>query len=113
MDRWLDIMEGTTGFKGLSSSRKTEYAVDQEIDYDLAFNLWVNEVLKKRLWIKYFVKKRNACYIKKTHKFGIEVPKSVDWEYALDKKNGNTLWADAISKQMKDVSPDFRKLDNG
>ena len=49
MDRWLDIMEGTTGFKGLSSSRKTEYAVDQEIDYDLAFNLWVNEVLKKRL----------------------------------------------------------------
>ena len=50
-------------------------------------------------------------------KFGIDeevkdnIP--VAQAYALNESNGNTLWADAISKQMKDVSPDFRKLDNG
>ena len=40
---------------------------------------------------------KNARYLKKTHKFGIELPKSVDQEYALDKSN-KKLWADAISK---------------
>ena len=69
-------------------------------------------MLKKRLIIINLVKKRNARYLKKTHKFWIEVPKSDAQEYALDKNNGNTLWADYISKEMKDVSPDFRKLDN-
>ena len=37
------------------------------------------------------VKKRNAQYLKKTHKFGIEVPKSVAQAYALDKKNGSNI----------------------
>ena len=69
-------------------------------------------VLKKRLRIIYLVKKRNACYLKNTHKFGIEVPKYISKEYALDKNNSNTIWADAISKEMKDVSPAFKKLDS-
>ena len=69
--------------------------------------------MKKRLRIIYIVKNRNASYLKKTHKFGIEVPKYVAQTYVLDKKNVNTLWSDAISKEMKDVSPAFRKLYNG
>ena len=48
----------------------------QEIDHYLAFNWWVEEVLKKRLMIISLVKKRNSEYLKKTQKFGIEVPKS-------------------------------------
>ncbi len=36
-------------------------------------------------------------------KFGIEVPTSVDHALEIDKKNGNTFWADAIAKEMKDV----------
>jgi len=31
------------------------------------------------------------------------VTKSIDEALALDKKNGNTLWADAIAKEMKNV----------
>ena len=49
-------------------------------------------VLKKRLRIISLVKKRNSCYLKKTHKFEIEVPKSVAQTYAMDENNGNTFW---------------------
>ena len=54
--------------------------------------------MKKRLRIISRVNKINARYLKKKHKFGIEVPKSVVQAYALDKKNVNTLWEDVISK---------------
>ena len=38
-----------------------------------------------------------------THKFGICVPKTVKDALDLDKENGNTLWWDAIMKEMKSV----------
>ena len=87
--------------------------MDQDIDNDTDFNWWVNLVLNKRLRIIPLVKKRDARYLKKTHQFGIEVPKSAVHVYALDKTNNNTLWADAITKEMKDMSPAFNKLNNG
>ena len=54
--------------------------------------------LKKRLRIIYIVNNRNYSYLNKTHKFWIEVPKSVVQAYVLDKNNVNTLWEDSISK---------------
>ena len=69
-------------------------------------------MLKKRLIIIFLVKKSNTSYLKKTHKFVIEVTNYISQAYALDKNNGNTLWADAIAKETKDVNPAFRKLDN-
>ena len=63
-----------------------EYAVAQEIDHDPSLKWWVKAVLKKRLRITFLVKKRNNQYLKKTHKFGIEVPKSVTQAYALNNK---------------------------
>ena len=85
----------------------------QEIYYDLEFDWWVKAVLKKILRIISLVKKRNSLYHKKTYTFRIEVPKSVAQAYALDNKNGNILWEDAIYKEMKDVSPASKKLENG
>ena len=37
------------------------------------------------------------------HKFGIDFPKSFDKELSLDKENGNTIFVDSISKDIKDV----------
>ena len=39
--------------------------------------------------------------------------KSVAQEYALDENIGNTIREDSIVKEMKDMSPAFKKLDNG
>lgn len=35
-----------------------------------------------------------------THKYGLKVPTSVAHALEIDKKNGNTYWADAIAKEM-------------
>jgi hypothetical protein len=51
--------------------------------------------------------------LKRTHKFGIELPKTIKEAFALDKKNGNTFWADAIAKEVKDVCIDFKILLEG
>ena len=47
-----------------------------------------------------------------SHKYGIEVPTSVEHSLELDKKNGNTFWTDAIKKEMKNVGVAFDILDN-
>jgi len=70
-------------------------------------------VLRKCEHIITLVKKQSTCFLKKTHKFGIEVPRSVAGAYTLDKKNGNTLWANSIAKEMKNVRIAFKILANG
>ena len=55
-----------------------------------------------------------ADYVpEKNHKFGIELPKTVEQALALDAKNGNTLWVDAISKEMENVRMAFKVLPDG
>ncbi len=49
----------------------------------------------------------------RTHKFGIELPKTIKETLELDKKNGNTFWADAIAKEMKEVHVAFKILLDG
>jgi hypothetical protein len=87
--------------------------VTQGIDHKPAFNWWVPHVLKKRDRIITLVCKRTTRYLKRTHNFGIEVPKSVKEALDLDHKNGNTLWADAIAKKMKEVCIAFNILPDG
>ena len=49
----------------------------------------------------------------KTHKYGIRVPKTVKETIEIDKENGNTLWLDAIMKEMKILQPAFEVWDKG
>ena len=57
--------------------------------------------------------------MKKTHKFCIEIPKTVAKDHDIDKNFGNTLWADEIAKEIKnvkiafDIMPDGDRLLNG
>ncbi len=44
------------------------------------------------------------------HKFGIECPKTVEDALELDKQNVNTMWANAIAKEMKNVKAAFNPL---
>jgi hypothetical protein len=104
--QWKD---GSTSWQSLKDLKEAypaavaEYVAAQGIDNEPAFNWWVHHVLCKREHIIALVKKWSTRFLKKTHKFGIEVPRSVAEAYALDKKNGNTLWADSIVKEMKNV----------
>jgi hypothetical protein len=87
-----------------------KYAKILGIEQEPAFNWWVPHVLRKRDRIIFLVRKRDPHYLKQTHKFGIELPKTINKALELDKKNGNTFWADAIAKEMKDVCVAFKTL---
>ena len=78
-----------------------EYAVSQGIDNDPSCNWWVVHVLRKRDRIISAVKHRNARYLKRTHNFGIEVPKTVAEVIILDENNGDTHWQEEIAKEIK------------
>jgi hypothetical protein len=114
--QWKD---GSTSWQSIVDLKEAypvavaEYAIVQGIDDEPAFNWWVDHVICKREHIIALVKKRSTRFLKKTHKFGIEVPRSVAEAYALDKKNGNTLWADSITKEMKNVRIAFKILADG
>ena len=51
--------------------------------------------------------KVKSKYWLRTHKFGIRIPKSVKEAKKIDEHNGDTLWWDAICKEMRNVRPTF------
>ena len=55
------------------------------------------------------IARTKASYWAKTHKCGFEVPKNWDDCVRIDKANGNTLWQDAVRKEMKTARPAFEK----
>ncbi|KAL7525384.1 hypothetical protein ACHAXR_000985, partial [Thalassiosira sp. AJA248-18] len=78
-----------------------EYAVAQGLELKPAFNWWVSYVLRKRARIISLLRQCEARYLKTVKK-----------TYELDPQNGNTFWADAISKEMKNVKVAFKMLDD-
>ncbi|KAL7474158.1 hypothetical protein ACHAW6_000149, partial [Cyclotella cf. meneghiniana] len=50
---------------------------------------------------------------KQTQKFGIELPKTVDEAYAINKATGTTIWYDTIELEMKNVWVAFDVLADG
>jgi hypothetical protein len=84
-------------------------AVANGLDKEPAFRWWVRKTLCTRDRIISKVKTR---YWKKTHKYGIEMPKAVRQALAIDARNGDLAWRDAIAKEMKNVMPVFEFRDD-
>ena len=86
-----------------------EYAMSRKLQHEPAFNWWVPYTLKKRDRI---IASVNTRVRKATHKYGVEMPTSIEHAYQLDVKNGDTLWRDAINKEMYNVSVAFEILES-
>ena len=69
-----------------------------------AFAWWVPYTLHKR---KQIISKLKSKYWSRTHKYGIQIPKSYAEAREIDKENSNTLWQDAIAKELKNVRVAF------
>ena len=101
--QWKDK---STSWEKLSDMKESypvevaEYATALGIQDEPDFAWWAKAVLQKQQRIIAAV---NRQYHKTTHKFGIHVPKTIKEALDLDKENGNTLWWDAIMKEMKSV----------
>jgi hypothetical protein len=85
-----------------------EYAKQHKLTDKPAFAWWIRHVKRQQ---QRNVSALKSKYWTRTHKFGIEIPKSVEEAIAIDKKNGNTLWQDAIEKEMTNIYPAFTLYD--
>ncbi len=105
---------GTTSWERLRNLKESnpvkvaEYAITQGIAEEPAFAWWVPFVLKKR---DRYISANGTRYQKRTHKFGIEVPRTVKRAYEIDRETGTNFWAKAIEKEMLHVRPAFKVLD--
>ena len=105
--KWKDGLTSRERFADIKESNPievSEYVVARAINKEPDYAWWVNYTLKKRDRIISSIKQR---LVKKSHKFGVRVPKNVAETHTLDKENNSTLWQDAIAKEMKNVRVAF------
>jgi hypothetical protein len=107
----VEWKDGTTSWELLTYLTESnpvevaEYAATKSLLNTPAFIWWDPHVLQKRTIIIAAVTK---CYHKRTHKFGIEVPKIWDDSVKLEKENDNTLWQDSERKEMNNFRIAFK-----
>ena len=112
----VEWKDGSTSWERLADLKESnpvevaEYATAHGLDSEPAFLWWVPYTLRRRNRIIAAV---NSRYHKRTHKFGIEVPKTFEDCLRIDHENGNTLWQDAIRKEMGKVKVAFQILEDG
>jgi hypothetical protein len=109
---WRDGSATWVPLKELKQSNPVEvaeYAVANKIAEEPAFAWWVRDALRKRDRI---IKKVKARYWAKTHKFGIELPKTVEEALRIDERTGTDFWRKAIEQEMKNVLPAFEFVDD-
>lgn len=111
--RWKDGSEAWIDLKDMKESHPVEtaeFAKARGISDEPAFAWWVPYTLRKRDVILSAVKSHVR---RTTHKYGVEVPRSVEHASQLDKENNSTLWMDALKKEMFNVGIAFEMLDDG
>ena len=87
-----------------------EYVAHHDLTAHPVFAWWVPATIKRKEKI---IKQVTHRLAKKQVKFGIKVPNSVDEALSLDKENGNSLWHDAIQKELRNVLVAFQLLEEG
>ena len=105
---WKD---GSTSWENLKDMKHgfpvqtAEYAASRRLQDLPAFNWWVKHTLKKKEQI---IKAVRTRYLKRTHKFGLRLPKTVQEAYEIDAETGTDLWHKAIAKEMRNNAIAFK-----
>ncbi len=85
-----------------------QYAVAHNLQNELAFRWLVSKILRCK---GHIIKVMKTRYLKKTHKYGIRIPHSVEEAYQLDAETDTDYWTKAIIKEMKNNAIAFKFLD--
>jgi hypothetical protein len=104
---WKDGTSDWVKLKDMKDSYPIEvaqYAVGNKISSEPAFNWWVPYVMRKK---DRMISKVKSKYWKRSHKFGIRLPKTVEQAIRFDEEDGTTFWRDAVEKEMKNVRVAF------
>ena len=98
LTRYKDGSEQLIPLKLLKESNPievAEFATARGIAEEPAFSWWIPYTLRKHDRIISAVNKRVK---RMSHKYGVEVPTSIEHAYRIDKANGNHLWRDTINR---------------
>ena len=87
-----------------------QYAEQAKLLSEPAFAWWASHVLKKRDRI---VAKTKSKHWSRTHKYGIELPRTLTEALSIDEKTGTDHWRKAFDKEMRNVFGAFSFLDDG
>jgi hypothetical protein len=110
---WKDGTSSLVPLREMKDSyplQTAEYAVANSLAKEPAFKWWIPHVLRKHDRIIEKLGKKK--YWRHTHKYGIELPKSVAEALDIDRRTGTTFWRDAIDKEMRNVLPAFKFNDD-
>jgi len=97
--QWKDGTQSWKPLKDIKQSNSVDvaiYAKENGLVEQPAFAWWVPYTIKKKDRIVGAVKARVRL---RTHKYGVQVPRTLQEAYELDNKNGNKLWENAIHKK--------------
>ena len=82
---WKDVSVDWVTLKNLKQSNPVEldeYVMANDISDEPTFNLWVKETLRH---IDSIISKVKSKYWRTSHKFGIQVPKTLKETYEIDR----------------------------
>jgi len=105
-DLEVEWRDGSTSWLPLKTLKETnpievaEYAKANQIETEPAFDWWVPMVLRRK---KRIIKATQSRHHRAGFKFGVQMPSSIPDAARLDHENGNTLWMDALRKEMSAV----------
>ena len=102
---WLPLKD----VKNSNPVELAEYATNQGIDKEPAFNWWVKDTL---LYHQRIIKKIKKKYWRTTSKFGIRLPKTVKEALEIDRETRTTFWRDAIEKELRKVKVAWERRDD-
>ena len=110
---WKDGSSNWIPLKDLKDSNPlevAEYAVANKLVSEPAFAWWVPKVLRQR---DRNIMKVKSRFVVRTHKFGIEIPRSIKRALQIDEETKTDFWRKAIEKEMKNCFMAFEILPNG
>jgi hypothetical protein len=99
--KWKDGSTSWESYKDLKEAypvQVAEFVVSRGIDDYVTFRWWAPSTLR---YATHMIKAVKSRMTKKTHKYGIRVPHSIEEAYQLDKETGSDYWHQAILKEMK------------
>jgi hypothetical protein len=100
---WADGSTSWEPLRNLKESNPIElaqYAEAHGLLEEPVFVWWAKDTLRRS---RRTIKRVKSKYWQCTHKYWIRLPKSVQEALKVDEENGNSLWHDAIQKELKNV----------
>ena len=83
-----------------------DHSIKHGLEEELAFVWWAQYVSRKRGRILKATKSNTYWMI--THKYGVEIPHTIEEAKSIDQIMGTTLWMDSITKEQTNSECTFK-----